>query len=101
MNLPTPSVEYGLLSPMLIVFGAAIVGVLVEAFVSRERRYAAQVALSVVGLIADSLLFLWLAFGSLEFLEGQILGKLWMVLLALPVVHWIRRHETPSRIAES
>ena len=35
MNLPTPSVEYGLLSPMLIVFGAAVAGVLVEAFVSR------------------------------------------------------------------
>ena len=50
MNLPTPSVEYWLLSPMLIVFGAAIAGVLVEAFVSRERRYAAQLALSLVGL---------------------------------------------------
>ena len=34
MNLPTPSVEYGLLSPMLIVFGAAIAGVLVEAFLA-------------------------------------------------------------------
>src|SRR5215217_5759835 len=52
MNLPTPSVEYGLLSPMLIVFGAAIVGVLVEAFVARERRYLVQVVLSVVGLAA-------------------------------------------------
>ena len=50
MNLPTPSVEYGLLSPMLIVFGAAIAGVLVEAFVGRERRYAVQMALSLVGL---------------------------------------------------
>ena len=36
MNMPTPSVEYGLLSPMLIVFGAAIAGVLVEAFVPRR-----------------------------------------------------------------
>ena len=52
MNLPTPSVEYGLLSPMLIVFGAAIVGVLVEAFVARERRYLTQVVLSLVGLTA-------------------------------------------------
>jgi NADH-quinone oxidoreductase subunit N len=52
MNLPTPSVEYGLLSPMLIVFGAAIAGVLVEAFVSRRRRYAVQVPLSLVGLAA-------------------------------------------------
>ena len=52
MNMPTPSVEYGLLAPMLIVFGAAIAGVLVEAFVSRERRYAVQVVLSLVGLAA-------------------------------------------------
>ena len=50
MNLPTPSVEYGLLSPMLIVFGAAIAGVLIEAFVARQRRYPVQVVLSVVGL---------------------------------------------------
>jgi len=50
-------------------------------------------ASSVVGLVVDSVLFLWLAFGSLEFLAGQILGKLWMVLLALPVVHWIRKRE--------
>ena len=53
----------------------------------------AVLASSVVGLVVDSVLFLWLAFGSLEFLAGQILGKLWMVLLALPVVHWIRKRE--------
>ena len=47
----------------------------------------------MVGLIADSLLFLCLAFGSLEFLEGQIVGKTWMVLVALPIVHWIRKRE--------
>lgn len=49
---------------------------------------------SLVGLIADSVLFLWLAFGSLDYLAGQILGKLWMVLLALPFIHWIRIRET-------
>ena len=59
----------------------------------------AVLASSVVGLIADSLLFLWLAFGSLEFLAGQIVGKVWMVLLALPFVHWIRRRESASDIA--
>ena len=53
----------------------------------------AVLASSVVGLVVDSVLFLWLAFGSLDFLAGQILGKLWMVLLALPVVHWIRKRE--------
>jgi NADH-quinone oxidoreductase subunit N len=52
MNLPTPSVEYGQLSPMLIVFGAAVAGVLVEAFLPRQRRYAAQVVLSLAALAA-------------------------------------------------
>lgn len=52
MNLPTPSVEYGLLSPMLIVFGAAIIGVLAEAFLPRQTRYASQLVISLGGLIA-------------------------------------------------
>ena len=53
----------------------------------------AVLASSVVGLVADSILFLWLAFGSLDYLAGQILGKLWMVVLALPFIHWIRKRE--------
>jgi NADH-quinone oxidoreductase subunit N len=52
MNLPTPSVEYGLLSPMLIILGVAVVGVLVEAFLPRQQRYAAQLVLSLGGLVA-------------------------------------------------
>jgi len=59
----------------------------------------AVLASSLVGLVADSLLFLWLAFGSLEFLEGQVVGKAWMVLLALPFVHWIRRREGVGAVA--
>ncbi|GFG55669.1 NADH-quinone oxidoreductase subunit NuoN [Mycolicibacterium agri] len=50
MNLQAPNVEYGLLSPMLIIFGAAIAGVLVEAFVSRNRCYPVQLALSSAAL---------------------------------------------------
>ncbi len=48
---------------------------------------------SLVGLVVDSVLFLELAFGSLEFLPGQVLGKAWMVLLSLPFVWWVRRRE--------
>jgi uncharacterized PurR-regulated membrane protein YhhQ (DUF165 family) len=59
----------------------------------------AVLASAVVGLIADSILFLYLAFGSLEFLEGQVLGKIWMVLLALPFVHWIRKREGVGAVA--
>ena len=52
MTLPTPSIEYFLLCPMLIVFSVAVVGVLVEAFVPRPARYAAQVSLALGGSIA-------------------------------------------------
>ena len=52
MNMPTPSVEYALLSPTLIVFGVAVTGVLLEAFLPRRLRYGAQVALALGGLAA-------------------------------------------------
>ncbi len=52
MTLPAPNIEYGQLSPMLIVFGVAVAGVLVEAFLPRSSRYATQVALSLAGLAA-------------------------------------------------
>jgi NADH-quinone oxidoreductase subunit N len=47
-----PSVAYGLILPMLIVFGAGVVGVLVEAFAPRSARYVAQVAIALTGLVA-------------------------------------------------
>jgi len=52
MTLPTPSVEYFLLCPMLIVFGVAVAGVLVEAFLPRRIRYGTQVTLALGGLVA-------------------------------------------------
>jgi NADH-quinone oxidoreductase subunit N len=52
MTLPAPSVEYFLLCPMFIVFGVAVAGVLVEAFVPRRIRYGAQVTLALGGLVA-------------------------------------------------
>jgi queuosine precursor transporter len=53
----------------------------------------AVVASSVVGLIIDSAVFLFLAFGSLDFLLPQIIGKAWMVLLSIPVMSWLRRRD--------
>jgi uncharacterized PurR-regulated membrane protein YhhQ (DUF165 family) len=56
----------------------------------RRGLVRAVLASSLVGLVADSLLFLWLAFGSLDFLAGQIVGKALMVLLTLPAIRWLR-----------
>jgi NADH-quinone oxidoreductase subunit N len=45
-------INYGAVLPMLIVFGMATLGVLVEAFAPRPLRYAAQVGVALVGLVA-------------------------------------------------
>jgi len=66
---------------------------------ARRRLIAAVVASSIVGLVVDSIVFLWLAFGSLEFLLGQIVGKAWMVLAAIPLVAWLRRRDERLGIA--
>jgi uncharacterized PurR-regulated membrane protein YhhQ (DUF165 family) len=47
----------------------------------------------MVGLVIDSIVFLWLAFGSLDFLLGQVIGKAWMVLLSLPFIVLLRRRD--------
>jgi hypothetical protein len=60
---------------------------------ARRRLVIAVVASSAVGLVVDSIVFLWLAFGSLDFLLGQVIGKAWMVLLSVPLVAWLRRRE--------
>jgi len=63
---------------------------------ARRRLILAVVASSLVGLVVDSIVFLWLAFGSLDFLAGQVVGKAWMVLLSIPFVAWLRRRDEKS-----
>ena len=60
---------------------------------ARRRLIAAVVASSCAGLVVDSIVFLWLAFGSLDFIAGQVVGKAWMVVLSIPLVAWLRRRD--------
>jgi queuosine precursor transporter len=62
----------------------------------RRNWIGAVVASNVVGLVADSLLFLALAFGSLQYLSGQVIGKAWMTLLAVAVLWLLRRRLAPG-----
>ena len=89
-----------LLAPPALVLASAVAFFLSETAdlvvytpLARRRLVAAVVASSLVGLVIDSIIFLWLAFGSLEFLAGQIVGKAWMVLLSIPFVTWLRRRD--------
>ncbi|MEW1718493.1 NADH-quinone oxidoreductase subunit NuoN [Streptomyces sp. NPDC093109] len=53
VKIPAPKIEYAQLSPVLIVLGAAVLGILIEAFVPRKGRYHAQLFLSLVALAAS------------------------------------------------
>ena len=57
----------------------------------RRGLLLAVVASSAVGLLVDSVVFLSLAFGNLDYLAGQVVGKAWAVLFALPLVRLLRR----------
>lgn len=59
-----------------------------------ERGLVRAVVLSsLVGLLLDSLLFLYLAFGNLELLAGQVVGKALMVGLGALFVRGLARRE--------
>jgi queuosine precursor transporter len=66
---------------------------------ARRRFVMAVLASSAVGLVVDSLVFLWLAFGSFEFLLGQIVGKGWMIVLSIPLILWLRRRDARLGLA--
>ena len=51
MTFTTPVLSYTLLSPMLILLGGALIGVLVEAFVSKVLRPAVQLTLTLGSLL--------------------------------------------------
>ncbi|MGW0070901.1 NADH-quinone oxidoreductase subunit NuoN, partial [Streptosporangium sandarakinum] len=50
-TIQAPTIEYALLSPMLIVFGAAIIGVLIEAFAPRYLRKSIHMPLTLLALL--------------------------------------------------
>ncbi len=51
VEFTSPTIEYSLLAPLLVILGVAIVGVLVEAFAPRPLRYLLQTSVAVVGVV--------------------------------------------------
>jgi queuosine precursor transporter len=65
----------------------------------RERHWLGAVTLSnTVGLVIDSALFLYLAFGSLDFLAGQVVGKVWVTAIFVGSVWMWRRVRVPVAV---
>jgi queuosine precursor transporter len=90
----------GMIAPLSLVVASASAFLLSEFAdlvvytpLARKRMVTAVVLSSLAGLVVDSIVFLWLAFGSLDFLAGQVVGKAWMVLLSIPFVVLLRRRD--------
>ncbi|PYD48258.1 VUT family protein [Novacetimonas pomaceti] len=60
----------------------------------QKRNFVVAAFLSGIGSVfIDSMAFLMLAFGNLDLLFGQVIGKTWMIILALPLLHWLRKRD--------
>ncbi len=91
------ALSYGIAPPALVMASTAafllseLVDFAVYTPLQRRGLVLAVVASSAVGLVVDSLVFLTLAFHSLDFLGGQVVGKAWAVLVSIPLIRLLRR----------
>ena len=67
-------VDYLAVLPMLVIFGGAMVGVLVEAFAPRRSRHGIQVAFTLVTLVASlATLVVWSVHNHSKTLGGSVI----------------------------
>ncbi|MEU3052603.1 NADH-quinone oxidoreductase subunit NuoN [Streptomyces griseus] len=71
-SFTAPKIEYTQLMPVLIIVGAAVLGILVEAFVPRRARYHTQLFLTVVAVAASFAAIVGLAAGGYGTTKAQI-----------------------------
>ncbi len=57
----------------------------------RKNFVLAVVLAGFAGIVVDSAIFLQLAFDSLEFLPGAILGKMWAIVICIPLIYILRK----------
>ena len=62
----------------------------------KQSRNLAMVVSGIVGGIIDSMLFLWIAFGSITFWEGQVIGKTFMTIVCVAAL-W-GKNALPKRL---
>lgn len=63
----------------------------------RARSWLGAILLSnTAGLILDSILFLWLAFGSLDFLAGQVIAKMYITIATVAVLWLVKRRRNAT-----
>ncbi|GAA3416750.1 NADH-quinone oxidoreductase subunit NuoN [Streptosporangium vulgare] len=104
-----PTIEYALLSPMLLVFGAAIIGVLIEAFAPRYLRKSIHMPLTLLALVGAFLMTVLnavnglpdapAAMGSVA-VDGPSLF-IWGVILVLALVSTLLINDEEQFVAQA
>lgn len=74
MEFTQPTIEYAELLPLLIVFGAACLGVLLEAFVPRALRFVVQAGFTAATLVLALGATVWVGVGLDEHADGAARG---------------------------
>lgn len=98
----------GLFAPLALVTASAAAFLISEFAdlavytpLAKRRFLTAVVASGLVGLVVDSIVFLYLAFGSLQYLSGQVVGKALMVVLSIPFIMMLRRRDEKLGLAHA
>ena len=83
----------GLVAPTALVLASATAFLISESAdmavytpLRKRKLWLAVVASGIVGAFVDSGIFLYLAFGSIDHISGNVVGKIIMSLLAVPII---------------
>ncbi|GAA5145065.1 NADH-quinone oxidoreductase subunit NuoN [Nocardioides marinquilinus] len=90
MDFVKPDIQYFELSPLFVVFGAAVIGVVVEAFLPRERRHVVQTAIAGVAVVVALVLTVLVGRDLAEVGDGSargILGAMGSIVVDGPSVY--------------
>jgi NADH-quinone oxidoreductase subunit N len=107
MGFVAPTLDYALLAPMLIVFGGALIGVLIEAFAPRQSRASSQLFITLATL-ATSLATLiqnrtssstTVAMGSVTFDGAGFLLQASILIIAILAVFLLADQENFTALA--
>lgn len=90
-------ISYVYVNPELAIAGSTayflseITDTCVYTYLQKHNLILAIFVSACAGLVVDSIVFLHMAFHSYQFLTGQIIGKLLVVILCIPVIQLSRK----------
>ena len=98
------AISYAISAPQVAIASATafLLGELADfaIYTPMRKRWwlVAMLVANPIGDIVDSAVFLWIAFGSLHFLTGQVIGKAYCTLIPVGILWCARRYLQARRV---